>query len=74
MVMANYEQPLEAAIRNAIESRTREILEEEISKANQNTTRRLREEIAKIIMSVNAMYSVQFNRNEILIRVENKIG
>jgi hypothetical protein len=72
--MANYEQPLEVAIRNAIERRALEIAEEEINKANQNIAKRMREEIAKIIMSVHAMYSVQFNRNEILIKVENKIG
>ena len=63
---------LEDAIRHAIETRARQIGEEEICKANEAIARRMREEMAKIILSVHSMYEVQFDRNRIVISV--KIG
>jgi hypothetical protein len=71
--MATTEQTIEAAIMNAVEVRTRQIVEEEIARACEAVARRMRENLAQIVMSVHSHYTVQFDRKEILIHIRNEI-
>ncbi len=66
-------EAFETALRMQFTQAAEEIMEEEIRQAQQKIDARMRELLAKTVMSISNWYSVEFQQNRVIIEVKQHI-
>jgi len=73
MAISSFEQHIELAIRQAIDTRIKQVTEEEIAKAQENIRSRIQKDLALLTLSVFKEYSVMRHGTDVIITVRNKM-